>query len=471
MTRKTIMTSGIGALLVIGLLLPSIEGAFARPRQDWPQIDVSLVAAGLASPLFITHAGDGSGRLFVVEQRGRIRIVKEGALLKKPFLDISDRVRSPYNGGGGEEGLLSVAFPPGYGSGKDYFYVYYTRTDGDNQVSRFSLGADADTADSGSEELILLLEHPGAQNHNGGQLAFGPDGYLYIGTGDGGATPLSAQKVDSLLGKILRIDVEFAKNGNPLGDFFQYLALVSKPGPGSPQNRPYRIPPTNPYAGKAGYQEEIWAIGLRNPWRFSFDRLAGDLYIGDVGQSSREEVNFQPATSGGGENYGWPIYEGDRCFQASSCDDSGLSMPVVVYPTHVNGTCAVTGGYVYRGQEFPALQGIYFFADYCNGKIWGLQRVSGAWTNQVLASTGLRLSSFGEDENGELYLADHTGGAIYRLVEAGSQGLAPGAEPAGQRAKAFRPGPQPVRALDEANLFAPGPAASSAGQARLARGE
>jgi glucose/arabinose dehydrogenase len=421
MSRRTIVTSGIGAFLGIGLLLLALPAALARPSLEWPQVGVSLIAGNLESPLHVTHAGDGSGRLFVVEQRGRIRIMEEGALLEKPFLDITDRVRSHYTGGGGEEGLLSVAFPPGYGSGKDHFYVYYTRTDGDNLVSRFSLGTDPNTAEPGSEELILLLNHPIAQNHNGGQLVFGLDGYLYIGTGDGGIARENAQKFDSLLGKILRIDVEFGSTGSPVGEFMQYLALVSNPGAGSPETRPYRIPPTNPYAGIPGYQEEIWAIGLRNPWRFSFDQLTGDLYIGDVGQSTREEVNFQPASSSGGENYGWPIYEGDRCFQATSCDDTGLTMPVAVYSTRVNGTCAVTGGFVYRGQEQAAMQGIYFFGDYCNGTIWGLQRVSGDWTNQALAPTSLFISSFGEDENGELYLADYYGGKIYQLVEASAQ--------------------------------------------------
>ena len=420
-SRRAQLIFSIGALLGIGLIPLALKSVLARPSQDWPQIDVNLVASDFESPLHVTHAGDGSDRLFVVEQRGRIRIVEAGVLLEEPFLDISDRVRSYYTGGGGEEGLLSVAFPPGYGAGKDYFYVYYTRIDGDNQVSRFSFGADPDKADPGSEEVILLLKHPLAQNHNGGQLAFGPDGYLYIGTGDGGISRENAQKFDSLLGKVLRIDVEFGSTGGEAGANFQYLPLVSNPGSEPPDLRPYRIPPSNPYVGLSGYQEEIWAIGLRNPWRFSFDRQTGDLYLGDVGQSTREEVNFQPASSGGGENYGWPIYEGDNCFQAASCDDSGLTMPVAVYTTHLNGSCAVTGGYVYRGQEHPALQGIYFFGDYCNGTIWGLQRISGEWTDQALASTSFYISSFGEDESGELYLVDYSGGALYQLVEASAQ--------------------------------------------------
>jgi glucose/arabinose dehydrogenase len=369
----------------------------------------------------MTHAGDGTGRLFVVEQRGRIRIVEAGNVVQKPFLDITGQVRSQYTGGGGEEGLLSVAFPPGFGNGKDYFYVYYTRADGDNQVSRFSISADPDIADAGSEEPILLLEHPTYGNHNGGQLVFGPDGYLYIGTGDGGGggDPFeNAQDQGSLLGKLLRIDVEFGFTGEPNGNFFQYLPYASNSGSGQPEILPYRVPPTNPFAGDPGYRGEIWALGLRNPWRFSFDRQTGDLYIGDVGQGTREEVDFQPASSDGGENYGWPIFEGDDCFQSGTCDDSGLTMPVSVYATHVNGTCAVTGGYVYQGQAYDGLQGIYFFADYCNGTIRGLQQESGSWTDEPLFSTGFSISSFGEDESGEIYLADYSGGGLYQLVEA-----------------------------------------------------
>jgi glucose/arabinose dehydrogenase len=419
------MFLAMAAIFGVGLLQLAFDQAVARPEIDWPQIDAIPVAGGLESPVHITHAGDGSDRLFAVEQRGRIRIVEDGDVLQKPFLDIASRVRSPFNGGGGEEGLLSVAFPPGFGAGKDYFYVYYTRTDGDNQISRFRLGADPDTADPGSEELLLLLDHPTYGNHNGGQLAFGPDGYLYIGTGDGGGggDPFdNAQDTGSLLGKMLRIDVEFETGGEPSGDYSQYLPFILNAGTDSTELLPYRIPPTNPFVGQEGYQDEIWAIGLRNPWRFSFDRATGDLYIGDVGQGTREEVNFQPASSGGGENYGWPLFEGDDCFQSGNCDDTGLVMPVAVYSTHVNGTCAVTGGFAYRGQAYAALQGIYFYGDYCNGTIWGLQSESGTWTDQALFSTGFLISSFGEDENGELYLTDYNGGVIYQLVEAGSPG-------------------------------------------------
>jgi glucose/arabinose dehydrogenase len=423
-TMKRILVRRISIFLIAGAVLGiwfgqhSSWGALANPAQDWPGVGTNLVASGFQSPLHVTHAGDGSGRLFVVEQRGTIQILQAGVVRDEPFLDISGQVRSPESGGEGEEGLLSVVFPPGFGSAKDHFYVYYTRMDGDNQVSRFRIGEGPNQADLDSEEEVLRIPHPGAANHNGGQLAFGPDGYLYIGTGDGGVVSRAdAQKLDSLLGKVLRIDVEAGFAPGPAGDHIQYFPLVFKDGSAAPDDRAYRIPPSNPYAGKAGYREEIWATGLRNPWRFAFDRQTGDLFIGDVGQTSREEVNHQPASSSGGENYGWPIYEGDRCFQSTSCDDSGLTRPVAVYSTHVQGSCAVTGGYVYRGQDFPALQGIYFFGDYCNGTIWGLQQVSGSWENEALASSGLWISSFGEDEDGELYLLDHSGGGLYQLVE------------------------------------------------------
>lgn len=368
--------------------------AIAQSAPAAPVVALALVTGGLEAPVHLTHAGDGSGRIFVVEQRGRIKIIENG-VLQGAFLDITDRVRSPFSGGGGEEGLLSVAFPPEYGSSVDHFYVYYTRENGDNRVSRFSLGPGPDSADPNSEETVLDLAHPTHQNHNGGQLQFGPDGYLYIATGDGGGggDPAgNAQDPGSLLGKVLRLDVESGDS-------------------------PYGIPPDNPFIGVGGYQEEIWASGLRNPWRFSFDRQTGDLFLGDVGQGSWEEIDFQPASSSGGENYGWNVLEGFVCYSDPTCDDSGMEPPVHVYATHLEGTCAVTGGHVYRGSAYPDLAGIYLFADYCSGTIWGLQDQSGSWVNQVLLNTSLNITSFGEDESGELYLTDASGGSIYRIVQ------------------------------------------------------
>lgn len=362
---------------------------------SWPEIALLPIVKGLEAPVHITHAGDGSGRVFIVEQAGRIRILSNGGL-SGTFLDITDRVRSPFNGGGNEEGLLSLAFPPSNSLPSDHFYVYYTQKDGNNRLSRFYLSQDADEADPNSEEIILTFDHPNYQNHNGGQLAFGPqDRALYIGTGDGGGggdPDGNAQDPSSLLGKLLRIDVETG-------------------------GVPYTIPEDNPFIGVPGYRPEIWALGLRNPWRFSFDRLTGDLYLGDVGQSSWEEIDYQPADSPGGQNYGWNILEGFECYQAPNCDETGMTSPVHVYPTHVEGSCSVTGGYVYRGPLSPGMTGIYFFADYCNGKIWGLREESGVWVSQELLDTTTRPTSFGEGEAGFIYLADAQSGTLYQIVE------------------------------------------------------
>ncbi len=390
---------------------PISQSAKNRPAFDWPSIGLVHVTGSLSAPVHLTHAGDGSGRLFIVEQSGRIRIYQSGALLPTPFLNISDRVLSPSNGGGGEEGLLSVAFPPNY-TGKGYFYVYYTNLNGNNQISRFHISG-ANQANANSEELILSLNHPTQNNHNGGQLAFGPDGYLYIGTGDGGGAgdpPNNAQNPNTLLGKILRIDVEPGQPPAITQAHRSYLPLMLQ---GGPSPLAYRIPSDNPFVGQSGYRQEIWALGLRNPWRFSFDRLNDDLYIADVGQSAWEEVNHQPGSSNGGENYGWRIMEGKHCYNSQSCNQSGLTLPVWEY-SHADG-CSITGGFVYRGSTYPALQGIYFFADYCSGKIWGLVKETGVWQSSLLLDSPYNVSSFGEDEAGELYVVDRDGN-IYRVV-------------------------------------------------------
>ncbi len=390
----------------------------AGSQASFATIDTAHIIGGFESPVHITNAGDGSGRLFVVEQRGRIKIIKNNALLST-FLDITDRVRSPFNLGGSEEGLLSVAFPPGFGTGKPYFYVYYTLQNGNNRVSRFTVGGNPDLADPSSERIILDLAHPTYGNHNGGQLAFGPDGYLYIGTGDGGGggdPNNNAQNPGSLLGKLLRIDVEPTSTPHNSGDFLTYLPLIANNSSGPGYGQPYLIPPDNPFIGVAGYRDEIWALGLRNPWRFSFDRLTGDLFIGDVGQNTWEEVDYQPAASPGGENYGWNIMEGMQCYNSSTCDSSGLTMPVFTYRTNIDGN-AVTGGYVYRGSSYPGLQGTYFVGDYSSGKIWGLQNIGGLWQNQLLLDTSNNISSFGEDEAGELYFVDISTGDVFQIIE------------------------------------------------------
>jgi glucose/arabinose dehydrogenase len=364
------------------MLLPAFSSAV---DPSWPTISISKKIAIVRKPTHITHAGDGGGRLFLMEQEGRILIVKNGALLKVPFLDIRDRV-----GCCGERGLLSMAFPPRYAQ-KQHFYVNYTDRSGDTVVARYRTTKDPDRADAGSQEVVLIVKQPFA-NHNGGQLAFGPDGYLYIGMGDGGAAndPFgNGQKPDTLLGKLLRIDVESGA-------------------------RPYMVPSSNPFVGREGVLPEIWASGLRNPWRFSFDRHTGNLFVADVGQNKYEEVNFRSSSSKGGENYGWNVMEGMHCFRSKTCDSSGLVLPVVDY-NHKAG-CSVTGGMVYRGTAIPSLDGTYLYADYCSGRIWGLRKSNGHWISTELADTELSISTFGEDEAGEIYVADHDSGSIYQIT-------------------------------------------------------
>jgi glucose/arabinose dehydrogenase len=388
---QTLLLLGI----ISGLLLPPRAATASLPTVVWPQIILTPYQSGFTSPVHLTHAGDGSQRLFVVEQSGIILIIKDNVVLSTPFLDIHERVLFP---GSGECGMLSVAFPPDYAS-KGYFYVYYTRLDGNNQTSRFHLKPGLpDEADPASEQPIIPFDHPNYNNHNGGQLAFGPDGYLYIGTGDGGGAgdpQGNAQNPASLLGKLLRIDVESGVD-------------------------PYSVPVTNPYTQTVGYRGEIWALGLRNPWRYAFDLQTGDLYIGDVGQDTEEEVDFQPASSLGGENYGWNTLEGNLCYNpSSSCvPPARYAPPVAVYdhgPNDSNG-CSITGGGVYRGVIYPRMQGMYFYGDYCSGKIWGLIDANG-WQNQLLLDTTLSISTFGADETGNLFLADLSSGVIYRIID------------------------------------------------------
>ena len=392
----------------------------AQPEVDWPTIDFQETITGLDYPVHLTHAGDGSGRLYIVEQPGQILIYHNG-LISLPFLDIRDRVRSPRSGGTAEEGLLSVAFPPGFGSTNYHFYVYYTNNAGDNQVSRFSLGTIPEQADPASEEVILYLAHPGQTNHNGGQLVFGPDGYLYIGTGDGGGggdPHDNAQNPASFLGKLLRIDVEMDVKPDFTPTHQVFFPVASQGNPSVP--KVYWIPDDNPFIGLPGYLPEIWALGLRNPWRFSFDTSTGDLFIGDVGQNDWEEVDFQLADSPGGENYGWNIMEGEHCYLDLPCDPTGLVLPVYNYP-HPGDNCSVTAGHVYRGLDYPGMQGIFFFADYCSGRIWGMQNSAAGWETKELASGMFTygISSFGLDESGELYLVHRQAdvGAIYKIVQ------------------------------------------------------
>ncbi|MBI3539982.1 MAG: PQQ-dependent sugar dehydrogenase [Candidatus Eisenbacteria bacterium] len=362
-----------------------ILAAPARADAPAPAAGLALerVAGGLDRPLFVT-APAGDPRLFIVEQGGRVRIVRNGTLLPRPFLDIRDRVRA-----GGERGLLSLAFHPRYAR-NGFFYVNYTDLHGDTRVERYAVGADPDRADPASARLVLHVDQPFA-NHNGGLVMFGPDGMLYVGMGDGGSggDPFgNGQKLGTLLGKLLRLDVDAGE--------------------------PYRIPRGNPFAGRPGARPEIWALGLRNPWRFCFDHATGALVIADVGQNRWEEVDAAPAANPG-LNYGWNVMEGDHCYGRDRCDTAGLTRPALEYG-HGDG-CSIIGGFVYRGTRMPALAGRYLYSDYCGGWIRSV-RIDGGGASESREWSGLhvpQVTSFGEDATGELYVCSQTGD-VYRLV-------------------------------------------------------
>jgi glucose/arabinose dehydrogenase len=361
--------------------------ASASPVPLAAAVSLEPIVGGLEAPIGVANAGDGSGRLFILEQRGLVRIVDAaGQLLADPFVDLSDRISA-----GGERGLLGIAFHPAFADNGRLF-VNYTNRSGDTVVAELAASADRGVADPASERQLLFVAQP-APNHNGGALVFGPDGYLYVALGDGGGggdTFGHGQDPSTLLATILRIDVD--------------------------EGGPYAIPPDNPFVAGGG-APEVWAYGLRNPWRISFDRATGDLYIADVGQRALEEIDRIAAGAPGGANFGWPIMEGSACFASVSCDPTGLVLPIAEYG-HDEG-CSVTGGHVYRGTLQPALGGMYIFADYCSGIIFGLEAANPAAGLRRLADTDLRIASFGEDEAGELYLVDHElGGGLYRVVAA-----------------------------------------------------
>jgi glucose/arabinose dehydrogenase len=345
-----------------------------------------MVVSGLNRPEGLVNAGDGSRRLFILEQGGLIRILKDGTLLPTPFLDLTQKVSCC-----GERGLLGLVFHPKYAE-NGFFYVDYTESANNRLytvIARYSVSAsDPNLADPSSELRLLQIERQ-FLNHNGGQLQFGPDGYLYIGMGDGGSEgdPLgNGQFLQTLLGKLLRIDVD--------------------------HSQPYSIPADNPFANGGGLWE-IWAYGLRNPWRFSFDKLTGDLYIGDVGQDTWEEIDYLPANSPGGENFGWSYYEGMHPYRGSPPAGTKFVMPVAEY-NHELGD-AIIGGYVYRGQNLPAWWGVYLYGDYGTGRVWGLLHLAnGNWQNNQMFATRYKISSFGQDESGEIYLVDD-GGSILML--------------------------------------------------------
>ncbi len=405
----------MGLVLAGAAALGAAAGAGVPAWAQGLELESELLAGGIFRPTVIAHAGDGSGRLFLVEQSGAVRIWDGAQLDPQPFLDLSSLVSCC-----GERGLLGLAFHPDYVT-NGLFYVAYTEVTPnaaghfDVIVAEYRVSADPDVADDGSERRLLRIGQP-SSNHNGGNLAFGADGMLYVGSGDGGAAgdPANlAQDLDTLLGKLLRIDVDAADPG-----------------------REYAVPADNPFAGDApsGCSEscvdppcgstcdEIWAYGLRNPWRFAFDRASGDLYVGDVGQNSWEEIDYQPAASAGGENYGWRRMEGAHCFNPpTDCDDGSLTLPILEYGHDVG--CSVTGGPVYRGATLPRLDGVYLFGDFCEGTIWGtVPRCDGAWEARALVETSFGITTFGEDESGEIYVGDLFGGAVHRLRLAPTSG-------------------------------------------------
>ncbi len=351
----------------------------------------TVIASDFDNPLGLVNAGDGSGRLFVIEQAGLIWIIEDDEVLFDPFLDISALLPPVvFQGGYTERGLLGLAFHPDYES-NGLFFINYTDVRGDTIIARYQVSADdPNRADESSATVILKVNQP-YDNHNGGDLAFGSDGYLYIGLGDGGSQddPLGmGQRTSTHLGKMLRIDVNAET---------------------------YVVPADNPFVNNPDYKPEIWAIGLRNPWRYSFDMATGDLYIADVGQWKWEEINFQPAGVGG-QNYGWNAFEGsyDHPEKQFAVDPALVTMPVAEYP-HEQG-CSVSGGYVYRGEALPELDGIYLYGDYCNGRMWALTRdAAGQWVNTIWMETGRVITAFGQDEAGEIYLVDYKG-EVARLV-------------------------------------------------------
>ena len=386
-----LVAAALLASLLIAAAAPAASAAVVPSRIH---LGLTEIATGLSKPLLVTDAGDGSGRLFVVEQTGRIRIIKGGAVLDTPFLDLSASVS-----GGNEQGLLGLAFHPDYKS-SGRLYVSYTDQAGTSIIREYHVSAsNPDRVDGGSGRTLLRLRQP-YPNHNGGNIAFGPDGYLYVGFGDGGSAGdpgNRAQDVGTLFGKLLRIDVDHRTG-----------------------TLPYGIPATNPFVGRAGL-DQIWAYGLRNPWRWSFDRATGDLWIGDVGQDTWEEVDRALAShgrnAGRGLNFGWKVMEAGHCYAPSSgCSRTGKTLPLIEY-RHTGGRCSITGGFVYRGSKYPDLVGAYLFGDYCSGEIWYVDQGAARGTAPRLAlDTDALITSFGQDQAGQLYLTDGNG-SVYRVTD------------------------------------------------------
>ena len=376
--RKALLAFLFFAL--IAMLCLAVNRAAASTQESAEAVQLSPVLSGLASPLLVTNAHDGSQRLFVLEQPGRIQVLQPGAVAPTVFLDIAARVQF-----GGEQGLLGLAFHPQFGVNRRFFVDYTRRPDGATVIAEYQVSADPNVADA-TEKPLLVIPQPFA-NHNGGMLAFGPDGFLYIGMGDGGSANdpgNRAQNVNELLGKILRIDIDHPASGLP-----------------------YSSPSDNPFFGSTPGRDEIYAYGLRNPWRFSFDRATGQLYAGDVGQGAREEVDIINR----GANYGWRVFEGTSCTNNDPAMCATLqAVPPIAEYGHISGRCSITGGYVYRGVKGSLPPGAYVYGDYCTGEIWLLQN----GVTSLLTDTALNITSFGEDEAGEIYVVGQ-GGTVQRI--------------------------------------------------------
>jgi len=374
-------------VLLLAMLAAAVVSTMApgtARRAEASGINLHALASGLSQPLGIVSPRDGTGRLFIVERGGTVRIWTGASLLATPFLDISSLITTS----GQEQGLLGLVFDPQYKTNGE-FYVQYTATNDDLVVARMTVSGNPNVANT-TLTPVLTQPHPTYVNHNGGELQFGPDGYLYVGFGDGGGTGDpngNAQNVNTLLGKLLRIDVHAPT---------------------------YTVPPTNPLVGQPGL-DEIWAYGLRNPWRFTFDRTTGDLFIADVGQDSLEEIDVQPAGDATLRNYGWNVMEATACYAPpSGCDTSGKTFPVLQYDHSLG--CSVTGGYRYRGSD-PTLYGKYVYGDFCSGRIWTATQSGSTWSSTLALDTSLLISSFGEDDAGELYLAGFADGTLYRITD------------------------------------------------------
>jgi glucose/arabinose dehydrogenase len=379
----------LSAVAIAGTLLAGAAPAVpAQAALEAGQLQLVRVTGGFLKPLAVTHAGDGSGRLFVVQRDGVVRVVKSGKLQAAPFLDIDAKVSST----GTEDGLLGLAFHPDFEANRRLF-VLYTNAASDLVLARFTATADGSSASAATEEIVLSVGHPGSTVHHGGTVAFGPDGTLYVSLGDGGGADgfQNAPDLESLLGKILRIDVD---------------------GIGEGPNGLYAIPSDNPFVGGEG-RGEVWAFGLRNPYKLSIDRATGDRWIADVGASTREEIDREVASDPGGHDYGWPTMEGSICRPPTTgCDTSGLTLPVAEYGHDLG--CSITGGHVYRGPSQRDLQGQYVFADFCSGRVWTMPAGGSTITQRL--NTDRVIAGFGESEAGELFAVDYGSGELYRVV-------------------------------------------------------